>query len=115
MSTRFPVLTHHCALSLCPPACSLGHCGILHFTLLARLFCRLQPAENAVLAPIMLYGPPEQQHLARAFISTKFNKDTPEACDSLIAKLKETVKQDDEGTWVRAPAFALELVPVQRF
>lgn len=71
---------------------------------------RLQPAENAVLAPIMLYGPPEQQHLARAFVSTKFNKDTPEACDALVAKLKETVKQDDEGTWVRT--FALVLVQI---
>lgn len=62
---------------------------------------RLQPAENAVLAPIMLYGPPEQQNVARAFISTKLNKSSPEACDALVAKLKETVKQDDEGTWVR--------------
>lgn len=55
----------------------------------------------------MLHGPPEQQHLARAFISTKFNKSTPEACDALVAKLKETVKLDDEGAWVSAYAVVL--------
>lgn len=48
----------------------------------------------------MLHGTPLQQSKALEFISTRLNKTTPEAREALVEKLKETVKQDDEGTWV---------------